>query len=336
MKTTPRITGIGVAFVDVISNVTDDFILAHSLSKSATTIVDTHKIGYLLESLDSPLIIPGGSTANLLCGLSVYGLPSTFIGRTGDDTYGAIFRNAFVPYDVSFENDRLKDRTTSTCLTLVTPDHERSFVISSHAAGYALKPQDLPVLPDSHDIYICVEANMALSPAGCHLDESVLAATLINYGQSKRHLIIGLNDRDILKTALPLLQQALSFGNTMIMGNINEFLALFQEHDLAVAFEKAQKTGRDFIITNGEDGIYLVTPDMIDHVPATPVSEEKIINTVGAGDQFAAGFIAAMVHGQSYRQAAAQGAAAAGLIIQQPGARPAAPLNATKDIIKET
>lgn len=324
MSAAPNITGIGVAFVDVIANVTDDFLSAHNLNKSTTTIVDTHKMGYLLESLENPLIIPGGSTANLLCGLATHGHKSTFIGRTGDDSYGAIFRNAFSAYGINFENDLLAGRTTSLCMTLVTPDYERSFVVSNHAAGYALKPQDLPALPDREDIYICIEANMALAPSGCHLDESVLAAALINYGQSKRRLIIGLNDRDILQTGLPLLQQALTFGNTMIMGNMNEFLGLFQEHDMALAFGKAQETRREFIVTNGADGIYIVTARDIEHVPAIPVTDGMIINTVGAGDQFAAGFIAGMVTGLSYREAAQQGAEDAAAIIRQAGARPPA------------
>ncbi|QQG36028.1 MAG: adenosine kinase [Micavibrio aeruginosavorus] len=319
------ITGIGAAFVDAIAPVDDDFIHAHNIGKGVTTLVDTHKLGYLLESLTDPLLLPGGSTANLLCGLAVQGYPSTFIGRTGDDRYGEIFREAFLPYGINFPHDRLEGRTTSVCIALLTPDKERSFVVSRHTASYALKAQDLPLPPDSIDTYICIEANMALSPAGCHPDESVLAAALIMYGNSRRRLVLGLNDRDIVADMRPLIQQSLSFGNVMIMGNMNECLALFDEHDMALAFAKAQSTGRDFIITNGANGAYVVTPDSIDHIPGPDLPPEQVVSTVGAGDQFAAGFIAGMIEGKPYIEAAHQGTAAAGRIIQQRGGRPALP-----------
>lgn len=319
------IAGIGAAFVDAIAQVDDDFLIAHNIGKGVTTLVDTHKLGYLLESLADPLVIPGGSTANLLCGLAAAGLPSTFIGRTGDDRYGALFREAFIPYGIRFPDPEIAGRTTSVCLTLLTPDKERSFVVSRYTASYALRPQDLPTLPDQPDTYICIEANMALSPAGCHPDESVLAAALITYGNTSRRLIVGLNDRDIVNHMRPLIQQSLSFSNVMVMGNMNECLALFDEHDMALAFEKAQATGRDFIITNAANGAYIITPDDIDHIPGPDLDPAHIVSTVGAGDQFAAGFIAGVIAGKPYIEAAHQGTAAAARIIQQQGGRPALP-----------
>ncbi|MCM2343298.1 MAG: adenosine kinase [Alphaproteobacteria bacterium] len=323
--TAPLIIGIGAAFVDAIAHIDDDFIHAHNIGKGVTTLVDTHKLGYLLESLTDPLVIPGGSTANLLCGLAAQGLPATFIGRTGDDRYGALFREAFVPYGIKFPNDRIAGRTTSVCLTLLTPDKERSFVVCHYTASYALKPQDLPTLPDQPDTYICIEANMALSPAGCHPDESVLAAALITYGNTRRRLIVGLNDRDIVNNMRPLILQCLSFSNVLVMGNMNECLALFDEHDMALAFEKAQATGRDFIITNAANGAYVITPNNIDHVPGPDLTPAQVVSTVGAGDQFAAGFIAGMIAGKPYIEAAHQGTGAAARIIQQQGGRPPLP-----------
>lgn len=325
MNTSPLIIGIGAAFVDAIAHVDDDFIHAHNIGKGITTLVDTHKLGYLLESLVDPLLVPGGSTANLLCGLAVQGYPSTFIGRTGDDPYGTLFREAFHPYGIQFSHDQLEGRTTSVCITLLTPDKERSFVVSRHTASYALKPQDLPLPADNSSTYICIEANMALSPAGCHPDESVLAAALITYGNSRRRLVLGLNDCEIVNHMRPLIQQSLSFSNVMIMGNMNECLALFDEHDMALAFEKAQSTGRDFIVTNGANGAYVVTPGSIDHIPGPDLTPEQVVSTVGAGDQFAAGFIAGMIAGKPYIEAAHQGTAAAARIIQQRGGRPALP-----------
>lgn len=325
MTQATHITCIGVCNVDVITNVDDNFLSAHNLPKGASALVDAHKLGYLLEIAEHPTLRAGGSTANLACGLGLRGLAVDFIGKIGGDTYGAVFRNDFAQYNVQFPLSADHDRQTSTCLTLVTADKERSFVLSTGTAGWFLKPSDLPALPDNADQIVCVEANTTRMPTGYSAEESVFTAALIKYGHSRIRMFVGLNDREIVNGARQQMQDALTCPNITIMGNLSELLALFDVHDMAIAFQMAQESGRDFVITNGVDGIYLIGPDRLDHVAVPELPKDQIIDTIGAGDQFAAGYIAAMVAGKSAQEAARAGTEAASDILKQIGGRPRLP-----------
>lgn len=325
MSQSPLITCIGVCNVDVITQVDDNFLVAHNLPKGASGLVDAYKLGYLLEIAEHPVLRAGGSTANLACGLGIRGLDVQFIGKIGGDSYGAVFKREFEPYHVKFQLAPDQDRQTSTCLTLVTPDKERSFVFSTGTAGWFLKPADLPSLPDDPGQVICIEANTTRMPTGYSAAESVFTAALLKYGFSQRRVFVGLNDREIINQARPQMLDALECPHVTFIGNIGELLALFAVHDMAVAFEQARDTGRLFVITNGADGVYLIGPDMIDHVPVNPLPAEQIKDTIGAGDQFAAGYIAAIVAGASPQVAARAGVESAREILQQVGGRPALP-----------
>ncbi len=322
MSDTIVITGIGVCNVDVITNVDDNFLAAHALPKGASALVDAYKLSYLLEITERPQLCAGGSTANLACGLGMRGLNVNFIGKVGGDPYGAVFQKEFAPYNVKFLLPADQDRQTSTCLTLVTPDKERSFVFSTGTAGWFLKPADLPALPDEASQVICIEANTTRMPTGYGAEESVFTAALLKYGFSKRRIFVGMNDREIINGARPQMMDALECPHITFIGNVGEILALFMVHDMALAFEKAQASGRHFVVTNGADGVYLITPTMIDHVPVPRLATAEIVDTVGAGDQFAAGYIAAIIQGLSPQEAARAGIESARLIIQQVGGRP--------------
>ena len=100
-------------------------------------------------------------------------------------------------------------------------------------------------------------------------------------------------------------------------------MVLFDVHDMAIAFQKAQESGRDFIITNGADGVYIITRHNIEHIPVEPISANEIVDTIGAGDQFAAGFIGAIAQNKSMREAVQAGIEAATRILKEVGGRPA-------------
>lgn len=325
MTTETHITCIGVANVDVITMIDGNFLVAHNIPKGASAAVDAHKLGYLLEIAEHPVLRPGGSTANLACGLGLQGLSVNFIGRIGSDTYGAIFKNDFARYNVKFNIAADKDHQTSTCLTLVTPDRERSFVFSAGTAGWFLKPAELPSLPNDKNQIVCIETNTTRMPTGYSAEESVFTAALIKYGHSNIRMFMGLNDREIVSSARRQMHDALTCPNVTVMGNLGELLTLFDVHDMAIAFQKAQESGRDYIITNGGDGVYVIGPQMMDHIAVRAIPDEEIIDTIGAGDQFAAGFIAGMVAGMNYQEAVRQGIEHASRILKETGGRPRLP-----------
>lgn len=322
MNAKAHITCIGLANVDVIAGVDEDFITAHSIAKGATTSLDACTIGNILGKLNKPEFYPGGCAANTACGLAGFGLPVTFIGRTGDDIYAEIFRKGFAPYDIKFDTAPYGMKMTSTCLTLVTPDKDRSFAVCTDTAGWYIAPEDLPALPHDKNQYVYIEANAVWMPTGGA--RNLLEAAIEKYASTGIRVVVNLNDREIITARKDVFKNLLNKDIHFFVGNVYEVLALFDTDDLAVACERIWALKKNFVVTNGADGAYVITNGEVLHVPAIDIPESHIVNTVGAGDQFAAGFIAGLAQGKTEAEACKTGIEASTKIIQEVSARPKA------------
>lgn len=316
----PHITCIGLANVDVIAGVDDDFIVANKIAKGATTLLDSCAAGNVLAKLDKPEFYPGGGAANAACGISSFGLPVSFIGKTGDDIYAEIFRKGFAPYDIRYDVPPYGMKMTSTCLTLITPDKDRSFALCTDTAGWCITPEDLPDLPHEENQFVYLETNTARMPVGGK--KNVLRAAVEKYSGTGIKIIVNLNDSEIVKASKETLKDILSADIHFFIGNVYETLSLFDTDDLALVCEFIWGTGRNFAITNGADGAYLVMKQGLTHMPAIDLPESRIVNTVGAGDQFAAGFIAGLALGKTEEEACRMGLEASGKILQEASGRP--------------
>ena len=312
----PRITCIGLANVDVIASASDEFLAAHGIKKGASTLLDAITTGIILSKLQNATFYPGGCAANVACGIALHGQRVRFCGTTGDDSYADIFRTGFAPYpELLYDTPIVPQKMTSVCLTLITPDKDRSFAFCGDTAGWHLRPSDLPFLASEATVYL--EANLALMKAPGQ--RTVMEEAIARAGQA--YIVVNYNDTEVIAATRPLLRDLIP-SISCVVGNMEEMFSLFEVRDFAAVRECARSTGKLFAITDGPEGAYLIRGDALQHFQAEEIPPSRIVNTVGAGDQFAAGLIAGLVSGMDEASACRQGIRAASAVIQEVSGRP--------------
>lgn len=313
---------IGVANVDVIAHVDTGFLVRHRIDKGTSTLMRAADILTLTGDLKSPVSIPGGCAANTACGVGLCGIETSFAGMIHDDFYGEIFRNGFAPYNVTFRGAVNTEKSTSLCLTLVTPDKERSFVFSPDAASWFLSEDNLPDLESGRSTIVYTEANLFRMTAGT-TRQSMVHAVIDKYHGADAKIMLNLIDTEITvhqrQVIFDLIRQK---KIACILSNIEELMALFSADTPDQAFEAASKIQQLFATTLGKDGAVLIHDGKIEKIEPVFVPHEDVQDLIGAGDQFAAGFIAGIAAGKSPLDAARQGTVKASEIILVPGARP--------------
>lgn len=316
-RTLPRIICIGLANVDVIANVSDEFLSSHGMTKGVSNILDACTTGTILSILENPSCHPGGSSANTAFGISGYDVPVQFIGKAGDDAYADIFRRGFENTPVLFNTPAHSQRMTSVCLTLVTPDKNRTFAFCTDTAGWFVEPDDLPEA--RADLTVYAESNTGLMQAGG--GRSLMEEISVRYDSIP--LILNLTDAAIVRNCRATIGSLLArSAETCFIGNVEEIKALFETEDFGKAMAMIRVTGKTFAVTDGPNGVHVFKGNDYHHVPAEPLAEARIVNTVGAGDQFAAGFVAGLVMSMTPEVACGQGIHAATSALQQVAARP--------------
>jgi sugar/nucleoside kinase (ribokinase family) len=315
----PHITCIGLANVDVIAGVPQEFLAENGIAPGTSTILDSCAQGNLLGKLQLPEFCPGGAAANTACGLALFGIPTRFIGKTGDDIYADIFRKGFRDVNVAFDTKPHTQRMTSTCLTLVTPDKNRCFAICSDTAGWFVEESDLPDIAAGEGCAY-LEANAAGMPTGRR--PNMLESAIAKYNRAGVDVFLNLNDSEIINQNYEVMRATLDADIRFYIGSVSELAALFRAPDEQGALEAAMRTGRNFAVTHGENGAYVIEGGAIRHQPAVPVPPGRFVNTLGAGDQFAAGFVAGFLNGMDAMDCAYNGARAAAEILMKKDARP--------------
>ncbi len=322
--TAPYVLCIGVANVDVIAHVDTAFLLRQRVDKGTSTLMRTADLLEVIGGMSDALTIPGGCAANTACGLALEGLETHFIGMIHDDSYGKIFADGFKPYGVRFQPAYHPEKNTSLCLTLVTQDKDRSFVFSPDAASWFLGEENLPDRDPSRPLIVYTESNLFRMSAGT-TRQNMLHAVVEKYQGPDTQIILNLIDSEIAthhRQAITdmMNRKAISF----IVCNREELMALFSAATIEDAFQAAQESGQKFITTLGKDGAIIIDENRADHIAGTGVALEDIVDTVGAGDQFSAGFIAGLSRGRTLDEACLDGTRKAIEILGLAGARPKA------------
>ncbi len=317
---TANVLCIGVANVDIIAYVDVPFLARHRVDKNTSTLMKIDDIRDMIAELKDGITVPGGCAANTACGTAAQGVATRFCGMTGADDYGAVFCDGFKPYGVAYDRVEHPDKHTALCLTLVTPDKDRSFVFSPDAASWFLSEHHLPDSTPESIIY--TEANLLRMTAGTD-KTSMLHAVIDKYGAHGNRIVLNLIDTEITERHRQTLKTLIRDGClSVIISNHEELMALFPADTLEESMHAARETGQIFLTTLGRDGVALITHDGIETIPGLNIPMEDVIDTVGAGDQFAAGVLAAMAQGDDLSAACAQGGQRASEILEMIGARP--------------
>ena len=317
------IVAMGDAIVDVIASCDDEFLVTHRLPKGSMQLLSPAQADELYAAMGVAREMSGGSAANSMAGIAAMGGRSAFIGQIAEDQLGLIFEHDMHALGVRFETPPLEDGPpTGRCLILVTPDGQRTMNTcpgASHELSADALDRDLiasasilflegylfgPVKPRAAMMEAIKIAHAAGRKVGFTLSESVCIA----------------------ERKEPFTQMIESGGVDLLFCNEDEALHLTGRTDLQSALDELQVHVPTLVITKGPEGAIGVEGGKTIAIPAAPV--DQVVDTTGAGDLFAAGFLTARCKGANLERCLWTGAIAAGEVIKHYGARPIVDLKA--------
>ena len=318
MKKEIDAAGIGNAIVDILVKVPDDFLRIHGLQKGSMTLVEEKTALELCSLINAEEEASGGSAANTIAGLASLGKKTAFIGKVKNDPMGSSFDSGLTCMGVQCRAMKEDNGiSTARCIIFVTPDAQRTMCTFLGIAG-ALNMEDIEknesVISSSRLLYLegylwdKPEAKLAIRKAIkiARDSGSKIAFSLSDSFCVKRHR----NDfLDLLKNDLDI-----------VFANEAEIIALFEKND----FETAAKVCKDYnviwALTRSEKGSNIIFNDTFHEVPADQA--DNLIDTTGAGDLYASGFLNGFLEGRDLKTCGKMGSIAAAEIISHYGARP--------------
>ncbi|HEU5483210.1 MAG TPA: adenosine kinase [Sphingomicrobium sp.] len=311
------VLAIGNAIVDVIADADDAFLERHGMAKGSMRLIDASEAGMLYEDMGPGRELSGGSAANTVAGLAAMGLRAGFIGQLGDDELGEIFRHDIRSLGVEFDTPMRSDAgPTGRCLILVTPDAQRTMSTFLGAAQRLdAGSVDAERIASAEILYLegylwdPAEPRAAMEAA---IDIARAAETKVGFTLSDA-FVVERHRADILRL--------IDGGRIDILfANEIEFLHLAHATDLEPAIARFASKVPTLVVTRSEKGAVACAGSKHASVPARPI--ERLVDTTGAGDLFAAGFLAGQARGKSLEHSLQLGAIAASEVIQHYGARP--------------
>jgi len=310
------VVGIGNALVDVIAHAGEDFIRANELVKGSMTLVDTDRALQLYRALGGAVEMSGGSAANTMCGIASLGGRAAYVGKVSTDDLGAVFGHDLRAVGVQFRPGRPDPEVpTGRCIIVVTPDAQRTMnTYLGVSSLLATSDVDAVTVADGAVLYMegylfdRTEAKAAFRYAAgvAHEHGRRVALTLSDSFCVDRH-------RDDFRA---LVRDEVD----ILFGNEDELTALYEVDDLDAAIEAVRRDCALAVITTGPQGCLVVTPEAVTHEPAEPV--ERVLDTTGAGDLFAAGFLYGFTRDLPLTECARIGSIAAAEVISHVGPRP--------------
>jgi sugar/nucleoside kinase (ribokinase family) len=314
------VVGIGNALVDVLSHEGDDFVVEHGLARGSMTLIDTERAEKLYAAMGPATEISGGSAANTMVGVASFGGSAAFVGRVAGDELGRVFGHDIRAAGVEFATPPAAGGTPSgRCLIIVTPDAQRT-LNTFLGASAQLGPSDIDdelvargqVLYLEGYLWDEPEAKAAFRHAAdaAHAAGNRVAFTLSDGFCVDRHR----------EEFLDLIQNVVD----VLFANEAEITSLYQCGAFDDALQQVNHSVEIAALTRSEKGAVIVTRDEVHVIDAHPVP--RVVDTTGAGDLFAAGFIYGLTHGYDLGTAGRLGARAAAEVISHLGARPETPL----------
>ncbi len=310
------VVGIGNALVDVIAHAGDAFLVEHQLVKGSMELIDTERAVHLYRALGQAVEMSGGSAANTMCGVASFGGRAAYIGKISDDDLGAVFGHDLNAVGVAFRpGGPHGDTPTGRCIIVVTPDAQRtmntylgvSSLLSSDDLDEATIAAGAVLYMEGY-LYDRDDAKKAFRRAAsvAHAHGRKVSLTLSDSFCVDRHradfVTLVRDDVDIL------------------FGNGEELMSLYEVASMDEAIAAVRTQCELAAITVGKDGSVVVTPETVHAVPADHVA--RVLDTTGAGDLYAAGFLYGYSRALSLDECARLGSLAAGEVISHVGPRP--------------
>jgi sugar/nucleoside kinase (ribokinase family) len=312
---------IGNAIVDVLARTDETFLVSQSLAKGAMQLIDENRAESLYSLMGPAVVVSGGSAANTAVGLASLGARAGFVGKLRDDELGRLFAHDLRATGVQFDTVPAPEGpATARCFVLVTPDGERT-MNTYLGACQQLGPDDIDDAAVRSAGIVYLEGYLWDPPAA---KDAFRKAVRIAHEAGNR-VAMTLSDPFCVDRYRDEFRGLIRDGSLDILfANIHELKSLYQTSDENSALAALADERLLGIVTRSAEGATVVENGMQESVPAFPV--DNVVDTTGAGDLFAAGFMAGLATGQDNRTCARLGGLAAAEVIGHLGARPQADL----------
>lgn len=314
------VVAIGNAIVDVVAFAEDNFIDAQGMRKGTMQLVDQAAGDALYAAMGPGTEISGGSAANTLAGLASLGGKTGFIGKVATDQLGKIFRHDLRAAGVTFDSTESNgDAGTGRCLICVTPDGQRTMNTYLGAAG-ALGGSDIDAaLIESAKIFY-IEGYMWFDPG----TKDAIRQGFEIAKKAGTKIAFTLSDAFCVEANRAEFVEMIAKNFDILFCNEAEACALYPELSFPAVLDKLQGQCEVIAVTCGEKGSIILTKD--ERITIVAEKIDKLVDTTGAGDLYAAGFMYGLTHGKSLGESGKLGSACAAEILGYLGARAQRPL----------
>ena len=308
------LVAIGNAIVDVIAPAEDAFLDAQKLRKGAMTLIDDDRAGLLYAAMAPGVETSGGSAANTVAGVASLGGKAAFVGKVADDLLGEVFAHDIEAIGAQFTTPKLEGAATGRCLINVTPDAHRTMATYLGAANQ-LGPTDVDEAQIGTAFAVYLEGYLFDPPPA----REAFAKAAFAAHDAGRKVAMTLSDVFVVERWRDELLGFLDHID-IVFANENELKALYQTDDFDVALEQLAARVETLAVTRGEHGSIVLRGEERHAIPAFPI--DKVIDTTGAGDQYAAGFLFGLAREKPLDACGALGALCAWEVIGHYGPRP--------------
>ncbi len=310
------VVGIGNALVDVVTHAPDSFLAEHDLVKGSMQLIDADRARHLYAVLGTPVEMSGGSAANTMCGVASLGGRAAYIGKVSDDEFGDVFGHDLNAVGVAFRPGAPESETpTGRSIIVVTPDAQRTMNTYLGVAEL-LSSDDLDegAIADGAVLYMegyLFDRDDAKKAFRRAAGVAHAAGRTVSLSLSDSFCV----DRHRADFAALVRDEV-----DILFGNDDELCSLYELDSFEEAIDQVRQECQLAAITRGKVGSYIVTTDDVVKVPADPVP--RVLDTTGAGDLYAAGFLYGFTRRLPLHECGRLGSIAAAEVISHLGPRP--------------
>jgi adenosine kinase len=323
--TAPRydVLGIGNAIVDVIARAEDDFLVAQNMQKGGMALIDEERAGAIYDAMGPATESSGGSAANTIAGLASFGARAAFVGKVRNDPLGTVFAHDIRALQVAFDTPQAGDGpSTARCYIMVTPDGERT-MNTFLGAAQNLTPADIDPAAVAAASITYLEGYLWDPPQAKEAFRKAAQAA----HDAGRMVALTLSDAFCVGRYRHEFLRLMRDGTVdLVFANEAELKSLYETADFDSGVAALRADCKLAVVTRSEKGCVVVDAHGAKAVPAASV--DRVVDTTGAGDLFAAGFLFGLAKGRDHAACGRLGALAAAEVIQHMGARPEVSLRA--------
>ncbi len=316
--TTPRfeVTAVGNAIVDVFAQASDALLHTHGLAKGAMSLIDARDAERLYDLMGPGLEMSGGSAANTVAAIAALGGRTAYIGKVADDQLGDVFAHDIRAIGVTYDTPRLTEGlSTARCLVFVTPDAQRTMQ-TFLGATTQLGPEDVDLS------YIA--ASQVLYLEGYLWDQPRAKEAMRGAAEAARHagvkVALTLSDAFCVARFRDEFLDLIDSHVDILFANESEILSLYQVERFDAALQRVRGHVEIAALTRSEKGSVVARGDTVHLIEAVPGVD--VVDTTGAGDAYAGGFLHALTQGYDLETCGRLGGALAAHVISHVGARP--------------